>query len=424
MNNFEEYNASVLEKQGTLLKKYNYLIKYLKKHPSINVFSINQYFSGNLYNIEDVSLNGKKLSIGDLIIFKNCYGAFVSTIGTSSFSVENSFDFKGETGETGPQGPQGPQGIQGETGPQGPQGPKGDDGTSVRILPSAQDCVNLGDGYLDNSGHLQVLSNLSPRTFTDVGEIRGPQGPQGPQGIQGIQGIQGETGATGETGPQGPQGPQGIQGETGPQGPQGIQGIQGETGATGETGAQCPQGIQGATGPQGPQGPQGISIINVAINNSNHLIITLSNNTTIDAGAFPISAVDNGTYIELTIGNNTYYLQKHISSHSVSLSISSEASPSNKNYFRIYDGQDTSGILLYESTSGNITSPQSLTCTSGNLCFAICGNGGDPSTGFYSTTGDISPASGSFMSSGGDPDYVIIAVTGDGTITFDIDWED
>lgn len=120
---------------------------------------------------------------------------------------------QGATGATGPQGPQGPQGEQGERGPQGPQGPKGDDGTSVRILPSAQDCTQLGDGYIDNSGHLQVLTSLSPRTFSDAGEIRGPQGPQGPQGetgATGAQGPQGETGATGAQGPQGPAGQNGV----------------------------------------------------------------------------------------------------------------------------------------------------------------------------------------------------------------------
>lgn len=120
----------------------------------------------------------------------------------------------GPTGAQGPQGPQGPQGEQGEQGERGPQGPKGGDGTSVRILPSAQECTQLGDGYIDSDGHLQVLTALSPRTFSDAGEIRGPQGPQGPQG---------ETGATGAQGPQG---------ETGPQGPAGADGVGVPSGGT------------------------------------------------------------------------------------------------------------------------------------------------------------------------------------------------
>ena len=44
------------------------------------------------------------------------------------------------------------------------------------------------------------------------------------------------------------------------------------------------KGEQGIQGIQGETGPQGISVTNVQINSSNHLIITLSNSQTIDAG--------------------------------------------------------------------------------------------------------------------------------------------
>ena len=88
-----------------------------------------------------------------------------------------------------------------------PRGPQGPAGQSVRILPSAADCTELGDGYIDTNGHLQVLSSLSPRTFTDVGLVRGPQGEQGEQGPKGDKGDKGDTGATGPQGPAGPQGP-------------------------------------------------------------------------------------------------------------------------------------------------------------------------------------------------------------------------
>lgn len=97
----------------------------------------------------------------------------------------------------------------------------------------------------------------------------GPQGPVGPQGETGPQGPQGETGATGAIGPQG---------ETGATGPQGPQGIQGETGATGATGA------QGPAGPAGQDGEDGISITGVNIDSSGHLIVTLSDGPSIDAG--------------------------------------------------------------------------------------------------------------------------------------------
>lgn len=153
----------------------------------------------------------------------------------------------GPQGPQGVQGPQGPQGVKGPKGDTGAQGPKGDDGTSVRILADADACTQLGDGYIDANGDLQVLTSLSPKTFTNAGHIQGPQGPQGEQGIQGIQG------------------PQGIQGEQGIQGP------------------------AGQNGTNGTNGTDGVSITNVSVNASNHLIVTLSSGSTIDAGEIQVS---------------------------------------------------------------------------------------------------------------------------------------
>ena len=103
----------------------------------------------------------------------------------------------------------------------------------------------------------------------------------------------GDKGDKGDTGAQGPQGPQG---ETGPQGltphidnvsgnwfigdvdtnvqARGPQGLQGPAGST---------GAQGATGPKGDTGEQGVGINSIQITNG-HLMITLTNSTTIDAG--------------------------------------------------------------------------------------------------------------------------------------------
>lgn len=145
-------------------------------------------------------------------------------------------------------------------------------------------------------------------TWTQRGNIRGPQGPEGPQGSQGPQGVQGPVGADGAgiaiagsvdsyqdlptdltdtqadrgkgylnngdgrlyiwtgtafpasgdgvefRGPQGPIGPQGVAGPTGPQGNQGEVGPIGPSGPQGLTGS---QGTQGETGPTGVQGPRG-----------------------------------------------------------------------------------------------------------------------------------------------------------------------
>ena len=131
----------------------------------------------------------------------------------------------------------------------------------------------------------------------------GATGATGATGPQGKQGIQGETGATGATGPQGPAGPANvltigsvtsgkvasatITGEAPNQVltlglEQGDKGETGEKGATGDTG---PQGEQGIQGPQGSPGTDAPTITGITIRQSDyHLIVTLSDGTSYDAG--------------------------------------------------------------------------------------------------------------------------------------------
>ena len=77
---------------------------------------------------------------------------------------------------TGPKGDRGPTGA---TGAPGKDGQPGKDGTSVTVKSSESECTVLGDGYIDANGHLQILISLDPKTFKDVGEIRGPAGRDG-----------------------------------------------------------------------------------------------------------------------------------------------------------------------------------------------------------------------------------------------------
>lgn len=131
---------------------------------------------------------------------------------------------KGDTGNTGPQG------ATGDTGPTGPQGPVGAAGASVRLLGSVATVGALpasgnatGDSYVvEADGDLWTWNGS---TWTDAGQIVGPQGPTGPTGPQGATGPAGAASTV--------PGPQGPQGNTGPQGAQGPQGIQGAIGPTG-----------------------------------------------------------------------------------------------------------------------------------------------------------------------------------------------
>lgn len=131
----------------------------------------------------------------------------------------------------------------------------------------------------------------------------GATGATGATGPQGKQGIQGETGATGATGPQGPAGPANvltigsvtsgkvasatITGEA----PNQVLNLVLEKGDKGETGDTGPQGKTGETGKTGPQGPRGTpgadapTITGFTIRQSDyHLIVTLSDGTSYDAG--------------------------------------------------------------------------------------------------------------------------------------------
>jgi hypothetical protein len=244
----------------------------------------------------------------------------------------------GEQGLQGIQGPEGPQGPQGEIGPKGEQGevgPAGQDGKDftfdmfteeqLEMLrgpqgiqgeagPAGQDGKDGKDGEQGAQGEKGDAFKFEDFTEEQLELLRGPQGIQGEQGIQGLQGEQGPEGPQGPAGEQGqdgkdftydmfteeqlkaligPQGPEGIQGPVGPKGDQGEQGIQGEVGPQGPEGLKGDQGEQGPAGEAGPQGEQGISVTNVAIED-NHLIVTLSNGNTLDAGEMPAGSGSGG----------------------------------------------------------------------------------------------------------------------------------
>ena len=61
------------------------------------------------------------------------------------------------------------------------KGEKGDTGTGITVKPNESACTKVGDCYIDSSGHLQLLESLNgeTKTFTDCGEIKGPQGETG-----------------------------------------------------------------------------------------------------------------------------------------------------------------------------------------------------------------------------------------------------
>ena len=171
---------------------------------------------------------------------------------------------QGPQGLTGATGPQGPQGLTGSTGPQGPQGytgatgPSGKDGTGITVKSSASECTQVGDAYIDANGNIMIRK--ADGTFTNGGQVKGPQGATGAQGIQGATGPQGPAGTNGTNGSNGAvgaTGPQGYTGATGAGGAQGPRGYTGATGSQGYKGATGPAGTNGSNGSQGPRGYTG-----------------------------------------------------------------------------------------------------------------------------------------------------------------------
>ncbi len=239
---------------------------------------------------------------------------------------------KGDTGAQGPQGPQGetgPAGPQGEQGPQGDQGPKGDtgapgpkgeqgpkgekgaDGTSITVKANGTSCTEIGDGYIDANGHLQILTSISPNVFTDAGEIRGPQGLQGPQGEKGDKGDTGENGADGI----------GISSITGP-----VTSDLQDTYTINYTNGTTSTFVV-TNGAQGEQGPAGESVEGLSdilnglqkqIDSLAHIVDSLSNfihdtpdtpdtpTDTFNCGTDKVKDVDNNEYNTVKIGNQCW----------------------------------------------------------------------------------------------------------------------
>jgi len=123
--------------------------------------------------------------------------------------------------------------------------------------------MNVGDAVMFHNGFLCDVSSIDrDNNEFNRGLFVDMKGPQGPRGYPG------------NTGPQGPQGPQGPTGATGPQGP---------------------------TGPSGADGNDGVSITNVAIDGNSHLIVTLSDGSSIDAG----SVSSSGHIVTITSTSGT-----------------------------------------------------------------------------------------------------------------------
>lgn len=198
------YNPSAYADSYTILQKILHVEQWLKDNPQLKVgkSQIDDDGSDPVIEIPKSKVSSpNELSLGDIILVNRVTEqSVIEYVELFQIAAADATSFYGAVIGTLERGPEGATGPQGPVGPQGPKGDKGDtgaDGSSIAIKPDAASCVALGDGYIDADGHFQVLTDLDPRTFTDAGQIQGPQGPQGETGPQGPQGATGATGATG-----------------------------------------------------------------------------------------------------------------------------------------------------------------------------------------------------------------------------------
>jgi hypothetical protein len=194
----------------------------------------------------------------------------------------------GPKGDKGDRGDQGPQGVAGPAGAAGPKGDKGDAGSGVKIVGSLASASALPSAYTGAVGDMYITQDngnghvWTGTTWTNVGQIRGPQGPQGTEGAAGV------AGPTGPAGAAGPKGDKGDRGDVGPKGDKGDPG-DGSNGwsLTGNSGTNPNTNFIGTTDNQA---------LNLKTNNSTRIEVKAN-------GLVGITGTGNLTGLEIGSGN-------------------------------------------------------------------------------------------------------------------------
>lgn len=92
------------------------------------------------------------------------------------------------------------------------------------------------------------------------------------------------------------EGPKGDKGDTGPRG------LEGPEGARGAEGPRGPEGARGAKGDDGVDGEDGVSVVDASIDFDNHLVLTLSDGDTLDAGPIEVPEPSEEASGQVSVG--------------------------------------------------------------------------------------------------------------------------
>lgn len=137
---------------------------------------------------------------------------------------------------------------------------------------------SISDISSDEEGNVSIV--LEDGRVFSLGNFKGEKGKDGEDGETTIQTIT-KNGKDGKNGTNGKDGSNGIDGKNGADGKDGKNGIDGKNGSNGLNGK---DGKDGISGKDGVNGKDGIGIINSTINNKGELIITYTDNSSVNLG--------------------------------------------------------------------------------------------------------------------------------------------
>lgn len=146
---------------------------------------------------------------------------------------------------------------------------------------------SISDISSDEEGNVSIV--LEDGRFFSLGNLKGEKGEDGVDGKDGETTIQtiSKNGKDGKNGTNGKDGSNGIDGKNGADGKDGSNGKDGKNGIDGKNGSNGFNGKDGKTGTSGKvgvNGKDGIGIKKTIINNEGELIITYTDNSSVNLG--------------------------------------------------------------------------------------------------------------------------------------------
>lgn len=159
--------------------------------------------------------------------------------------------------------------------------------TTEQKISKQEVAESISDISSDEEGNVSIV--LEDGRVFSLGNLKGEKGKDGEDGETTIQtitknGKDGKNGTNGKDGSNGIDGKNGADGKDGSNGKDGKNGIDGKDGKNGSNGLNGKDGKDGIPGKDGVNGKDGIGIKDSRINNKGELIITYTDNSSVNLG--------------------------------------------------------------------------------------------------------------------------------------------